>query len=207
MNDPWFGTPLLNALASAGETHRAAEFERYIDACGRFRHGRLTDWLTAIDQLARADSRADTDGAAVRIPALADPASIERSARLLIPWRKGPFELGDVFIDTEWRCERKWGRLARALPPLTGRHVLDVGCGNGYFALRMAGAGAASVIGIDPTPVYVAQFRLIERLGHGLPVYSAAAGARGSRRQRDALRCRAVRRRPLPPPLTYRSPA
>jgi tRNA (mo5U34)-methyltransferase len=38
-----------------------------------------------------------------------------------------------------------------------------VGCGNGYYALRMAGAGAERVIGIDPTPVFVMQFQAFHR--------------------------------------------
>ena len=28
----------------------------------------------------------------------------------LIPWRKGPFEIGDIFIDAEWRSSLKWER-------------------------------------------------------------------------------------------------
>lgn len=28
--------------------------------------------------------------------------------------------------------------------------MLDVGCGNGYYGWRLCGAGAASVVGIDP---------------------------------------------------------
>ena len=169
MSDPWFGEALTKALATAGQSQRIAQLEQEIAASQRFRHGHLDTWLAAIGALPRTESIAATDSAAVTIDSTAEPEAIESVARLLIPWRKGPFDLGGVYIDTEWRCERKWARLARALPDLAGRHVLDVGCGNGYFVLRMAGLGAASVIGIDPTTPYVTQFRLLERLGHGLP--------------------------------------
>ena len=34
----------------------------------------------------------------------------ERLLRL-IPWRKGPFNIGNVFIDAEWRSNMKWDRI------------------------------------------------------------------------------------------------
>jgi SAM-dependent methyltransferase len=37
----------------------------------------------------------------------------------------------------------------RELAPLTGKHVLDLGCGEGYVARLVAQAGAQSVFGID----------------------------------------------------------
>jgi tRNA (mo5U34)-methyltransferase len=84
----------------------------------------------------------------------------------LVPWRKGPFRVGDIVIDAEWRSDLKWARVANAIAPLADRLVLDVGCGNGYYALRMIGAGARAVVGIDPTLVYLAQFQAIR---HWLP--------------------------------------
>jgi tRNA (mo5U34)-methyltransferase len=80
----------------------------------------------------------------------------------LHPWRKGPFSLFGVDIDTEWRSDFKWDRLSGAIDPLEGRRVLDVGCGSGYHCWRMKGAGAAEVIGIDPTPLFVLQFKAIQ---------------------------------------------
>lgn len=74
------------------------------------------------------------------------PASNQEERRELLlglsPWRKGPFELGDIAIDTEWRSDLKWNRIKDAIASLDGRNVLDVGCGNGYYALQMATAGA-----------------------------------------------------------------
>jgi tRNA (mo5U34)-methyltransferase len=84
----------------------------------------------------------------------------------LHPWRKGPYELFGVTIDTEWRSDWKWDRLAAHIEPLDDRLVLDVGCGNGYHCWRMALAGARHVIGIDPTAVFVAQFLAVQQLVH-----------------------------------------
>ena len=41
--------------------------------------------------------------------------------------------------------------------------VLDVGCGSGYHCWRMLGDGAAEVIGIDPTPLFVMQFSALQK--------------------------------------------
>lgn len=79
----------------------------------------------------------------------------------LHPWRKGPYEICGIHLDTEWRSDFKWDRLQPHIQPLRGRVVLDVGCGNGYHAWRMLGEGARLVIGIDPTQLYIMQFEAI----------------------------------------------
>ncbi|MDZ7853668.1 MAG: tRNA 5-methoxyuridine(34)/uridine 5-oxyacetic acid(34) synthase CmoB [Halomonas sp.] len=85
----------------------------------------------------------------------------ENLLKKLAPWRKGPYRLGGVPIDTEWRSDWKWQRVAPHLAPLAGRRVLDVGGGNGYHAWRMAGEGAAFVLVIDPSPRFFWQFRAV----------------------------------------------
>jgi tRNA (mo5U34)-methyltransferase len=79
----------------------------------------------------------------------------------LHPWRKGPLQLDGIVIDAEWRSDWKWARVADALDPMAGRNVLDVGSGNGYYALEMRKAGAATVIGVDPTLLFAMQFLAI----------------------------------------------
>lgn len=80
----------------------------------------------------------------------------------LQPWRKGPFCLFGVHIDSEWQCHMKWARLKNHIRPLPGKRVLDVGSGNGYFGFRMLEAGAKLVIGLEPHLPYLAQFWAIK---------------------------------------------
>ena len=87
----------------------------------------------------------------------------------LMPWRKGPFQIGGqigddesgIKIDTEWHSDWKWKRVAPHLSRLDGRRVLDVGGGSGYHGWRMAGAGADTVIVIDPSCLFYHQFMAI----------------------------------------------
>lgn len=111
-------------------------------------HGDFPRWLAA---LAALDDAGD------------DPAAVRAALLGLAPWRKGPFTLGGVTIDSEWRSDLKWRRIRPALPDLAGERILDVGCGNGFYALEMRKAGAASVVGIDPTILFVMQFLAIQR--------------------------------------------
>ena len=86
------------------------------------------------------------------------------------PWRKGPFNVFGLHIDSEWRSDWKWRRFIAAIDPLKGRRVLDVGCGNGYYALRCLGQGAAVVVGIEPQLLYHAQYQALQHFLPDLPL-------------------------------------
>lgn len=78
------------------------------------------------------------------------------------PWRKGPYHLHGLHVDTEWRSDFKWDRLTPHISDLTDKYVLDVGCGSGYHLWRMKGANAKFVVGIDPTQLFLAQFWAVQ---------------------------------------------
>ncbi|MFK7893689.1 MAG: tRNA 5-methoxyuridine(34)/uridine 5-oxyacetic acid(34) synthase CmoB, partial [Granulosicoccus sp.] len=61
------------------------------------------------------------------------------------------------------RSDWKWERLVPHIQPLDGRLVLDVGCGNGYHLWCMHAAGAACVLGIEPSLHYLMQFHAAQR--------------------------------------------
>ncbi len=87
---------------------------------------------------------------------------IENLLKKFKPWRKGPYHIHGLHIDTEWRSDFKWDRLSPHISDLKNRYVLDIGCGSGYHLWRMRGAGAKFVVGIDPTQLFLMQFNAIQ---------------------------------------------
>lgn len=139
-------------------------------------HGKFTEWNDALGSLPSVERRsADLTSAAVGRPDLELDQSEREAARSallrLLPWRKGPFALGKIVIDAEWRSNLKWDRIIESIGPLEGRRVLDVGCGNGYYALRMRGLGASLVFGIDPTLQYVMQYYAVAHFFEPQPIH------------------------------------
>ena len=139
-------------------------------------HGRLPEWRSLLNSLPTVAPSHLNLRDAVKIGQRGDLSAkeyeqLEQLLRQLHPWRKGPFDLFGLHIDTEWRSDWKWDRLKDGISPLDGRLVLDVGCGNGYHCWRMVGNGAKLVLGLDPYLLYVAQFQAIRHLiGQDLPV-------------------------------------
>lgn len=87
---------------------------------------------------------------------------IENLLKKFKPWRKGPYHIHGLHIDTEWRSDFKWDRLAPHISSLKNKYVLDIGCGSGYHLWRMRGEGAKFVVGIDPTQLFFTQFQAIQ---------------------------------------------
>lgn len=132
----------------------------------RKRHGDLPAWEKAVTKLPALPTTRDvdlrTDSVTVDLELSdAEHRRCENLLKILMPWRKGPYRLAGIAIDTEWRSDWKWQRVEPHLSPLAGRRILDVGGGNGYHAWRMAGAGAAFVLVIDPSPRFYYQFHAV----------------------------------------------
>lgn len=139
-------------------------------------HGNMPAWRAAVAALPdMPDPSPQLDLDCIRIGRDDLPDNVAQAVRsqlqALCPWRKGPFDVGGIVIDTEWRSDLKWQRIEAAVGSLAGQRVLDVGCGNGYYALRMLGAGARVVIGVDPTALFVMQFAALSRLLPPLPAF------------------------------------
>ncbi|MAA66062.1 MAG: tRNA 5-methoxyuridine(34)/uridine 5-oxyacetic acid(34) synthase CmoB [Alteromonadaceae bacterium] len=157
--------PLLTDLESEGKADWANQISDQLYR--RFEsnpHGDITRWHSALKQLPVLHNvDADMNSAAITLSTeggLSDQqrADLETGLRGLMPWRKGPFSFFGLDIDTEWRSDWKWDRVAPYLSDLEGRRILDVGCGSGYHCWRMAGAGARQVIGVDPGLLFLMQF-------------------------------------------------
>ncbi len=146
----------------------------------QYKHGEFEKWMKSISHLPETNPSVLTIDDEVRFGTLdditeGDQKRITHILKTLKPWRKGPYYIHDIHIDTEWRSDWKWERLLPHISPLEGRHVLDIGCGSGYHLWRMAGAGAKFVVGIDPSDLFLAQFLAIRHFNpvdniHFLPL-------------------------------------
>ncbi|WP_043311622.1 tRNA 5-methoxyuridine(34)/uridine 5-oxyacetic acid(34) synthase CmoB [Pseudomonas sp. ML96] len=155
---------LQQQLAGTPLQDWAAGLPGQLDAKLATGHGDLERWYAAVEALPQlAVSHADLKGE-LRLQASCDEATqntLKTALQGLIPWRKGPFDLFGVHVDTEWRSDWKWTRVAPHLD-LAGKRILDVGCGNGYYMWRMLGAGADSVVGVDPNWLFLNQFLAVK---------------------------------------------
>ncbi|WP_456479464.1 tRNA 5-methoxyuridine(34)/uridine 5-oxyacetic acid(34) synthase CmoB [Nautilia sp.] len=85
---------------------------------------------------------------------------IEEIAKMLKPWRKGPFKINNLFIDSEWRSYIKWN-IIKPFINLENKNVLDVGCNNGYYMFRMLEMNPKNITGFDPSALFNLQFEFI----------------------------------------------
>ena len=132
------------------------------------KHGDLDRWssgLMSLPDVTPSSIDLNADSVRVGLPDDCSETAEEITAALkkMHPWRKGPFDIFGVHLDTEWHSDWKWNRIKDHIAPLDGRTILDVGCGSGYHIWRMLGAGARQVIGIDPTPLFSLHFATVKR--------------------------------------------
>nr|WP_303900859.1 tRNA 5-methoxyuridine(34)/uridine 5-oxyacetic acid(34) synthase CmoB [Thiohalomonas denitrificans] len=168
---------LYNALANTPLSHWPSQLRGKVKAAlDPASHGDLRFWQAALNALPRiSPSSVELTADCLRI---GDSTQLSLGQRELLierlkafhPWRKGPFCLFGIHLDTEWRSDWKWNRLRDALV-LKGKRILDVGCGNGYYGWRMLGDGADLVVGVDPTLRFVMQYAALSRFIGPVPNY------------------------------------
>jgi tRNA (mo5U34)-methyltransferase len=156
--------------------------DQLASAFDKTKHGNMPQWQMLIDEIpSLTPSHRLLDAEAVQIGSFDDLTAAQQNQlamqlKVLQPWRKGPYQLFGIHIDTEWRSDWKWNRLKTHIAPLEHRLILDVGCGNGYHCWRMLGAKAKMIIGIDPLLLNVMQFQLVRKLYGEAPVYVLPMG-------------------------------
>ncbi len=136
----------------------------------RKKHGDSPRWEHALLDLPTFDNLEVELTKEVAIQGTTDEAALNDALRRLMPWRKGPFQFGETFVDTEWHSDYKWNRVSKHLD-LTHKNILDVGSGNGYYGYRMLGAGAKSVIGVDPNWLFLYQFLSVRKYLPEAPIW------------------------------------
>ena len=132
-------------------------------------HGKTEEWreiLNNLPQIIASNLELNTDkvqiGLAQDCQNEISQQALKAALQQLHPWRKGPYNLLGISIDTEWHSDWKWQRIQPHLSSLRNRSVLDVGCGNGYHMWRMLGEGARLVIGADPSQFFMVQFQVLK---------------------------------------------
>jgi len=143
------------------------------------KHGDYKRWSAGLDALPDIASQVSL-AAVVAVSSeqqhTFNAKSIHETLQTMHPWRKGPFEVFGVSIDTEWRSDWKWERVLPHISALKGRSVLDIGCGSGYHLWRMLEQDAKLAIGIDPTPLFSFHFACIKRYAPHCPSFLIPTG-------------------------------
>jgi tRNA (mo5U34)-methyltransferase len=146
--------------------HNAAQsvFQR-LDARAEALHGLIQN----LPEIRPSNIVLDRDRITIGCPS---DLSVDQQNRLketllgLKPWRKGPFNLFGIQIESEWNSALKWRRVVSHIAPLVDRRVLDVGSSNGYYLLRMATHNPRLLLGIEPYAAYYHQFLALQHFLH-----------------------------------------
>ncbi len=159
-------SPFINHLKQTGLQPWAEPLTNQLtDIWTELKDGNLPRLLSYLEELPELEvSRYDiADIVSIFGASQYPPNKLKDTLKKLVPWRKGPFQFFDVTIDSEWRCDLKWQRVKPHIKDLHGKHVLDVGSGNGYYGWQMKAAGAATVAGIDPSWLSVVQHLAVNK--------------------------------------------
>ncbi len=131
--------------------------------------GNYLKFQTVLDTLpAVTPSIVDLESRAVTIGdpedlSLDDYCLIKDVLQQICPWRKGPFNLFGILIDSEWQSWMKWKRLIHQITDLKGRCILDIGSSNGYYMFRMAAFNPLMVLGLEPQSNFYFQYLAIQK--------------------------------------------
>ena len=91
----------------------------------------MSRWIKAIENLPLTRKASTALDSCIAITAhdifAEDLVKVEKLLMQLRPWRKGPFSINELYIDSEWRSDMKWDRIKSEIGDLHGQRVLDIG--------------------------------------------------------------------------------
>ena len=90
-----------------------------------------------------------------------DEKYIYETAKIIQPWRKGPFKISSTVIDSEWKSFIKYD-LIKPYFDIKDKIVGDIGCNNGYYLFRMMAENPKKLVGFDPSSIPYCQFKFLE---------------------------------------------
>ena len=112
-----------------------------------------------LEELPEVDCQVEI-GDIIKIDAICNQKQILKTAKAMMPWRKGPFSICNIFIDSEWKSNIKYNLLKKHFN-LKNKKIADIGCNNGYYLFRMQEDNPKKLVGFDPSPLYITQFDFI----------------------------------------------
>lgn len=140
-------------------------------------------WLTWKNILPRQDAIASLPDLQLKSVGLGDIIEIEFEditptqeqkiydvAKVLMPWRKGPFKISQTFIDSEWQSFIKYNLLEPHFD-IKDKIVGDIGCNNGYYLFRMQSHQPKKLVGFDPSAIIYSQFQFLNHFIKSSIVY------------------------------------
>ncbi len=166
---------LLQNIKRLKLNHCQAELETLINKKKEFldqAKGNFLKFSRVLEKIqAHVPSIIDLESRVVKIgdPADLDPkasTALYHSLDQLCPWRKGPFNLFGIHIDSEWQSWMKWERLFPHIKSLKGRRILDIGSSNGYYMFRAAAHKPLMVLGLEPQSYFYFQYLAIQKFLH-----------------------------------------
>ncbi len=113
-------------------------------------------------------SSIDLKGRAIKIGDKSDISKndftlLNNQLEQLCPWRKGPFNVFGVNIDSEWQSWIKWKRVKNHISNLENRKILDIGSSNGYYMFKMAAHNPLMVLGVEPQSLFYFQYLAMQK--------------------------------------------
>ena len=132
------------------------------------KHGSKEKWFDNLKSLPNVDTKYfNSSGSQIVIGKpdeinIIDKQVLENELLKLCPWRKGPFNVFGLEIDSEWQSQKKWERIKNYLPSAKGMRIGDIGCSNGYYAYKLLGLSPELIIGMDKTALFIIQFLSIK---------------------------------------------
>ncbi len=139
-------------------------FNIFLENKNFYNHGNLNKWIKILNSLPIIPTNyLDYFGSSITIGEKDEInevqiKTLEKELLKLSPWRKGPFNIFGLEIDSEWRSDKKWQRIRSHLPNIKGMKIADIGCSNGYYSYKLLGLKPDLIVGMDKTALYVMQF-------------------------------------------------
>ena len=130
------------------------------------KHSKIDTWQNNINLLNTIPKVEITNNIGMlNFPIIFDKSiNLRKKLKEFRPWRKGPYMLGDIIIESEWNCALKWQRLKKFIGNIEGKKVLDIGASSGYFSFQISLFNPKIIVALEPFTTFYHQLLLLNTL-------------------------------------------